>query len=384
MNSPMTSAMSNSVLVAYTNSASARELEDVLSLSSRFQTSLVELGSLVAIEKAAPADVIVVDLEQVNDKELDILSDVRVRFGGTPLIIISEALTEGQMRRLFQLHVNDWLPKPLDKKQLHTSLQNAVRNTTSTTSMAHAVVSASGGAGATSIAISLAQIMARPKGKKQPSVALFDLDFSTGNCGYVLNQPNAFGIDSVIENPSRIDAEFVNIIRQQHPAKFDIFSFKRPEVVLEARSSELVLRMLDAVSMQHEYTILDVPYYETAWKDDVLAAVNSVTIVTEMNLPALKHAKELLERIRGLRTDNFEVSVVVNKYESSWLGSSIGSKAMKELFGEVPVYWFHRDSATLRESFDRGILPSEVNQRSKFLKDLNKYVKKSKIAEYGA
>jgi pilus assembly protein CpaE len=377
----MTSIKSNSVLVAYTNSASARELEDVLSLSSRFQTSLVELGNLVAIEKAAPADVIVVDLEQVNDKELDILSDVRVRFSGIPLIIISEALTESQMRRLFQLHVHDWLPKPLDKKQFHASLQNAVRNNTSTTSMAHAVISSSGGAGATSIAISLAQIMAKPKGKKKPSVALFDLDFSTGNCGYVLNQPNDSGIDSVIENPSRIDAEFVNIIRQQHSGNFDIFSFKRPEVVTEARSAELVLRMLDAVSMQHEYTILDMPYYETSWKDAVLSAVNSVTIVTEMNLPALKHAKELLERIRGLRTDNFEISVVINKYESSWLGSSIGSKALKELFGDIPVYWFHRDAATLRESFDRGILPSEVNTRSKFLKDLNKYVKKSKITE---
>lgn len=377
----MTSIKSNSVLVAYTNSAAARDLEDVLSLSSRFQTSLVELGSLVAIEKAAPADVIVVDLEQVNEKELDILSDVRTRFSGTPLIIISEALTESQMRRLFQLHVHDWLPKPLDKKQFHASLQNAVRNSTSTTSMAHAVVSASGGAGATSIAVSLAQIMAKPKGKKKPSVALFDLDFSTGNCGYVLNQPNAFGIDSVIENPSRVDAEFVNIIRQQHPDHFDIFSFKRPEIVTEARSAELVLRMLDAVSMQHEYTILDMPYYETSWKNDVLSAVNSVAIVTEMNLPALKHAKELLARIESLRTDHFEVSIIINKYDSSWLGASIGGKALKDLFGDTPVYQFHRDTATLREAFDRGILPSEVNPRSKFLKDLNKYVKNSKIAE---
>ncbi len=381
MNSPMPSIKSNSVLVAYTNSASARELEDVLSLSARFQTTLVELGNIVSIEKAAPADVIVVDLEKVNDKELDILADVRVRFSGIPLIIVSEALSEAQMRRLFQLHVHDWLPKPLDKKQFHASLQSAVRNTFSTTSMAHAVVSASGGAGATSIAISLAQVLGKPKGKMKPSVALFDLDFSTGNCGYVLNQPNSFGIDSVIENPSRIDAEFVNIIRQQHPGNFDIFSFKRPEVVTDPRSSELVLRMLDAVSMQHEYSVIDMPYYETSWKNEVLSAVNSVTIVTEMNLPALKHAKELLERIRGLRTDNFQMNVVINKFESSWFGSSIGTKALKELFGDVPVFYFHRDSATLRESFDRGILPLEVNQRSKFLKDLNKYVKKSKMTE---
>ena len=381
MNSPMTSVNSNSLLVAYTNSESVRKLEDILSLSARYQTSLVELSSLIAIEKVTPADVIIVDLEKVSDRDLDILSDVRVRFPGTPLIIISEALSESQMRRLFKLHVHDWLPKPLDKKQFHASLLSAVRNMNSTTSMAHAVVSASGGAGATSIAISLANFLAKPKGRMNPTVALFDLDFSTGNCGYVLNQPNAGGIDSVIEAPSRIDAEFVNIIRQKHPENFDIFSFKRPEVVTEAGSSEMVLRMLDAVSMQHAYTVLDIPYYETSWKNDVLSAVNSITIVTEMNLPSLKHAKELLGRIRSLRSDNFELSIVINKYEASWLGSSIGSRAIKELFGDVPVYYFHRDAATLRESFDRGIVPAEVNMRSKFLKDLNKFVKKSKIGD---
>lgn len=380
----MTAISSNAVLVAYTNSAAAREIEDVLSLSSRFRTTLVELGNLVMIEKATPADVIVIDLDIVNDKELDILADVRIRFAGTPLIIISEALTESQMRRLFQLHVHDWLPKPLDKKQFHASLQSAVRNTTSTTSMAHAVVSASGGAGATSIAISMAQTLAKPRGKVKPSVALFDLDFSTGNCGYVLNQPNAFGLDSVIDNPARIDAEFVNIIRQQHSGHFDIFSFKRPEVVTEARSSELVLRMLDAVSVQHEHTVLDVPYYETSWKAEVLSAVNSITIVTEMNLPSLKHAKELLERIRALRTDKFTASIVVNKYESSWLGAAVGAKSVKDLFGDIPVYWFHRDAPTLREAFDRGVLPAEVNLRSKFVKDLTKFVKKARLAEAGA
>lgn len=379
MNTPMTNSRSHTILVAYSNSNAAGEVQDILSLSSRFQAVMVEMGDLTTTEVAGPLDLIVVDLQVINDRELEILADMRVRFGGIPLIIVSEALSGAQMRRLFKLHVHDWLPKPLDKKQFYASLQSAIQNVKTTQSQVHAIVSASGGAGATSISISMAQMLARSKGKVRPTVALFDLDFSTGNCGYILNQPGSFGIDSVIESPSRVDAEFVNIIRQTHPAHFDIFSFKRPELVFQPKGEELILRMLDAVSMMHDHTILDIPYYETAWKEEVLTAVNSITIVTEMNLPSLKHAKELVERVRDLRDDKFSLNVLVNKYESSWIGGSLSHKAIKDLFGDVDVTTIAADTSTLRESFDRGVLPYEVNGRSKFLRDLTKFVKKSDL-----
>ncbi len=375
----MTAARSHKVMVAYSSSNRAQEVEEFLSLSSRFNSMLVEMGNLAGVEMSIPADVIIVDLQKVNDRELDILTELRARFVGIPLIIVSEALSEAQMRRLFKLHVHDWLSKPLDKKQFYASLQSAVHNAKIIESQVHAVVSASGGAGATSISISMAQMLARSKGKVRSTVALFDLDFSTGNCGYILNQPSAFGIDSVIESPSRIDAEFVNIIRQQHSDHFNIFSFKRPDMVIQPQSEELVLRMLDAVSMQHDHTILDIPYYETPWKQEILAAVNSISIVCEMNLPSLKHARELVERVSAARSDSYSLNVLVNKYESSWLGNSISQKELKELFGDVSVTTLAADASTMNESFNRGVLPYEVNGRSKFLRDLTKFVKISDL-----
>ena len=377
MNIPMTTKSSSLVMIAYTDSESASEIEDVISLSPRFNTILVELDKLAEVGTASRADVIIFAMNAINDKEMETLVQLRTGFSGVPIIIVSEALSESQMRRLFKVHVHDWLPKPLDKKLLHSSLQSAVVNTLSSTTIVRAVVSASAGAGATTIATSLAQQLAKAKGKAKSSVALFDLDFSTGDCGYILNQSNEFGIDSVIENPSRIDAEFVNIIRQPHIGGFDIFSFKRPDVVINKNSTELVLRMLDAVSLQNDHTVLDVPYYETFWKEDVLAAVNSITVVTEMTLPSLRHAKELVDRIQKLRSDNFQLNVVINKFEYSMFGFSRDTKVLKELFGAFEVYKIARDASTLREAFDRGILPFEVNDRSKFLKNLRKFVTKS-------
>ena len=67
MNTPMTAARSHKVMVAYSSSNRAQEVEEFLSLSSRFNSMLVEMGNLAGVEMSIPADVIIVDLQKVND-----------------------------------------------------------------------------------------------------------------------------------------------------------------------------------------------------------------------------------------------------------------------------------------------------------------------------
>ena len=48
-------------------------------------------------------------------------------------------------------------------------------------------------------------------------VALFELDFAAGACGYYLDIENGYDLTAVLENPSRIDVELVDIIRNGIP-----------------------------------------------------------------------------------------------------------------------------------------------------------------------
>ena len=370
----MNSFRMHSVLIVGTELDAARKVEKTIKATSKYQTVTVDAGAISGDIGHVP-DVAVVDVAQITDAELNVLNELRGQFGDLPIIVISEALDDDQMRRLFKLKVSDWLRKPLSEEALSTALRSALRTAKSTGNRVHAIISAVGGAGATTIAISMADYLADKFKKDGETVALFDLDFSTGNCSYLLNMVNSYNLESVAAHPERVDAEFVGFIQQKHPKGFYVYSFKRPEINGEINGYELVLRMLDTVNMQHEHTILDIPYYETEWKSEVLSAVNTCTVVTEMNLPAIKHAIDVVDRIKEQRGDDYPVRVVFNKSRSHLFGQRIKKSTLEDLFEKTPFFYLSEDENTIDESVDRGLLPSEVRSSSKFLKSLRTYLK---------
>lgn len=371
----MTSYKTNSVLVLGTGLDTARKIEATVNAGVRYQSAYADAAEVETAEVPFTPDVVIFDVSEFTENELAVANSIRSRFGDIPIIVTSEALGDDQVRRLFKLKVHDWLRKPLTDDILLNSLRTAARAAKVTGNQVHAVVSAVGGAGATTVALSMANLLVEKLKKTKESVAVFDLDFSTGDCSYVLNMLNAYNLESVAAHPERIDVEFINLIQQRHEEGFFVYSFKRPDINGELNGYELVLRMLDAVNLRHEHTILDIPYYETEWKSEVLSAVNSCTVVSLLNLPAIKHTLDIVERIQEMRGKDFQVKVAFNQTSSSLFGQRIKKSKIEELFGDTPFYFLSEDSSTLDESVDRGLLPSAVKSSSKFLKSLRKYMK---------
>lgn len=320
-------------------------------------------------------DLVILDFNSLNDDEVQVLTSVHGNDPDLPIITVSPTLNAEETRLLFRHKVQDWINKPLEQEVLVSAIRAVVQTKRFGSHKVHAVLSAVGGAGATTVAVSLADILQQQFRKQKKSIALFDLDFSTGNCSYVLNMPSTFNLGSVVGSPRRIDAEFMRVLRQPHENGFFLYSFKRPDLNTELNGYELVLRMLDTVVMEHDHTVLDIPYYETDWRDDVLSAVNTCSIVTELNLPSLKHTLEMVARVRELRGKEFPITVLINKRSGSLFGSRISNKKIKSLFEDTPYYFLPVENDVLGEALDRGIVPANVRAGNKFTKRLKKYVK---------
>ncbi|WP_353474346.1 hypothetical protein PVT71_20605 [Salipiger sp. H15] len=363
------------MLVLTGEGADRSEVETLVEFSPRLTISPLDAGRLPEQLSGNSADLIIANLQRLSEAEMQLLSDVRSLAPQLPLIVVSPQLSTEETRRLFKLDIHDWLPKPLQAGDLIDSIQKAMRTRQVSSNRVHAVVSAVGGAGATTLALSMADKAATQFVRKSGTVALFDLDFSLGNCGYAINMVNEFNLGSVAATPRRVDPEFMRVIQKKHQNGFFLYSFKRPELNTELNGYELVLRMLDAVSAEHMHTFLDIPYYETEWKEDVFAAVNSFTLVCELNLPAIKHTLDQIARIRALRGRDVPVHVIINKHETSLFGQRIGKRRLRELFEETPFHFVPLAKAQVSQALDRGVLPSEVSRRSGFLKALTKYMK---------
>ncbi len=373
------------VLNAYGTPEMQAAVEEALSRNRRFVVSSRSAGSQPKDETDSIFDVIVVAVPEFDDDTPTLFNTLKAEGNGTPIIAVfgEGRLSEEQLRQLFKLGIHDWQHVPLDRPSFEQTVISAVRESTQSTNRVHAVISAVGGAGGTTVAISLCDLMASARRRTGGSVALFDLDFSTGNCSFVLNMPNPFGLDSVISHPNRIDAEFVRQIQKYNNKGFFLYSFKKPELNLDLNGYELVLRFLDAVSSEHDETVLDIPYYETDWKMDVLAGVNSYTVVTSLNVPAIKHAVDLIDRIKAARGNDADIQVVFNKHRARLFGRRLRKAEIKQLLGDIPFSYLPEEESVILESVDRGILPSETGGSSRFLKELRRYIKSHKMLKGG-
>ncbi|NDW01110.1 response regulator/pilus assembly protein [Salipiger sp. PrR002] len=363
------------IMVLTGEGADSAEVAALVEFSPRLTVTQLAAAHIREQLSGGGGDLIIANLQTLSDAEMTVLSDIRSLAPQLPLIVVTPQLSPEETRRLFKLDIHDWLPKPLQAGDLIESIQKSMRARQTGSNSVHAVVSCVGGAGATTLALSMADRAATQLVRKRGSVALFDLDFSLGNCGYAINMVNEFNLGSVAATPRRVDPEFMKVIQKKHPNGFFLYSFKRPELNTELNGYELVLRMLDAVSAEHDHTFLDIPYYETEWKEDVFSAVNSFTLVCELNLPSIKHTLDQIERIRALRGKDVPVHVLINKHESSLFGQRIGTRRLRELFEETPFHFVPLAKGQISQALDRGVLPSEVSKRSRFLKALTKYMK---------
>ncbi|MBC2837497.1 pilus assembly protein [Paragemmobacter straminiformis] len=382
MSSPRKPMRKYSVLIVDSGQGGSDEIMEMVAKTGDYRAERATIESVISNPLAHSPDIVVLDLMNPSNEELEVLVEIRGNYGDVPVIIVSEALDDVQMRKLLKLKIHDWHRKPLTQSDFHTSLNSSIRNAKQLSTRVHAVISAMGGAGGTTVAISVADALARKLSKQKESVGLFDLDFSSGSCGMMLNLSTTLNLDSVITHPERIDHEFVSLIQQRHAHDFNLYSFKRRDFVTHLNGYEVVLRLLDAVTMEHAHTVLDVPYYEVDWAQDVLSAVNTVTVVCELNIPSIKHALDLLKTIRALSGAPKQVNVLINKVEAGMFKRSrIPDSKLKELFGDVPYRMLPRDDATFAEALDRGVVPSDVNARSKFEREIGAYVSEVMLNE---
>ncbi|CAN7327807.1 pilus assembly protein [Pararhizobium sp. LjRoot238] len=365
---------STKILVLSDDAAAASFMLDTFGSLSRYD---VRHMALTALRDAGRIDVaqfnlIVLDVDDGEMLSHPELFTFRNSHRNTPLVVVSEDLRDDMLRQLFRLNGNDWLKKPLERRSLIDMISTYAPTAGASESRVHAVVSAVGGAGASVIASSLAHVLAQPTKNSTPRVDLFDMDFSSGSLGYYLNLVNDYDLKPIMANPSRVDLEFIDLVRKRHPGGFSLLSFKQPSVLLLPKGAELVLRMLDVAAFESDHTVLDIPYYNTPWKDDVLGSANSICIVTEMTIPALHEAKDLFLNLVRLRGNSDQIFIVINKYRTKLFSLGVRRQQVDKIFKDIRAHIIADDWDTLNEAVNRGVLPFEVNARSRFCGSVSK------------
>jgi len=307
---------------------------------------------------AADATVLVVDLDANRPDDIAALQNLARRLAGSvPILVVTQAFSEAVARRLIQLRIADFLVKPVEPIELVRACARVAKSPADSVTVAeiYTFLPAAGGVGVTTLAIETAMLLMRRGQRGGASACLVDLDFQHGACADYL------GLEP---RPERLDRQLLEVMLSQHASGLAVIAAPHRPAEMRSFDSDMVTRLLDMVSARFDHVVIDMPRTWFAWTDSVLLGSNRLFIVTEMTVPGVRHAKQLVAAIGERLKGGPQPRVIVNRFEQQWFGSGLRRIDIVQALGDVFGGTVPNRYRLVREAIDRGVPLEEVQPRN--------------------
>lgn len=272
-------------------------------------------NAVQTLSVSASPQILFVDLSESGDPLNDINGLAEVCEPGTIVIAAGQVNDVRLYRDLVASGIQDYLLKPLGPDTLRDAFAhaNAVLNAPKVNDSAAAdrphcslaVIGTRGGAGASTIATSLAWLLSE---KHKRSTALLDLDVHFGTGALTLDLEPGRGLTDAIENPSRIDGLFIERAMVKASEKLSVLSAEAPIASPIVTDGAAYYQLQEEMRSAFECTVLDLPRMMLVQHPQLLADVNAAVIVTEMTLAS---ARDTIRILSWMRTNAPQVQLTV-------------------------------------------------------------------------
>jgi pilus assembly protein CpaE len=346
------------------------------------------LSDLEGTFEVEGATVAVIDLDAANQQEVPALERLMARIGArTPVVAITPGFDETMARALVQMRVADFLVKPVSPVELvRTCARVAKGAQTAETTEAniYTFLPAVGGAGVTTLAVQSAMMLLNSGQRGKTSTCLVDLDFQHGACADYLDLEPRLNLGEIEPRPERLDRQLLEVMLSHHPSGLAVIAAPNRPAEMRTFDPEMVTRLLDLVSTNFDYVVFDMPRTWFSWTDSVLLGSNKLFIVSEMTVPGLRHAKQLVEAIGERLGEGPKPQVIVNRFEQKLFSSGLRKSDIEQVLGNAFAACIPNHYGLVREAIDRGIPLEEIKPGNKITMQLKKLVLPQPVPKAGA
>jgi pilus assembly protein CpaE len=322
--------------------------------------TIIDEGSKL---EARDATVVVVDLDAQHQDELVALQRLANRLGGVPpLVVVTQAFDQTVARKLLQIRIADFLVKPVAAIDLVRACARAAKGSAggeTIEAQIYTFLPAAGGVGVTTLAIQTALSLLGGKGNAA-SVCLIDLDFQHGTCIDYLDLEPRLDLSEIEPRPERLDRHLLEVMLSHHASGLAVIAAPNRPAEMRSFDPLVVTRLLDLVSANFDYVVIDMPRTWFSWTDNVLQGSNKLFIVSEMTVPGLRLAKQLLSAIRERLGEGANPQVIVNRFEQRMFTPGLRRADIEKALGSAFGGAIPNNYRIVREAIDRGIPLEEV------------------------
>ena len=215
--------------------------------------------------------------------------------------------------------------------------------------MTHVFLGAKGGAGTTTVAVNCAVELARLT--KRPT-AIVDLKTCLGEVALFLGVRPRYTILDAIENLHRLDRDFLKELMSRHKSGLDILAaseqFDRPNGQ-DAGAIEELLRVLGKL---YDFIVIDAGNMINSCAVSALYAADTVFLVANPDVPSIRNAQRLVDRVRQLGAGSERVKVILNRISDQNL---IAPKQIETALGYGIHQSFSSDYRAVSTALNSGV-----------------------------
>ena len=321
--------------------------------------------------------VIVIDLDASREDEMQALERLAIRTGGwPPIVVVTQDFDAHVARTLIQMKVADFLVKPVSPVDLVRTCARVVKPATTegTDAEIFSFLPAVGGAGVTTLAIQTAMVLLSSGPRGRASTCLVDLNLQHGACADYLDLEPRLDIAEIEPRPDRLDRQLLEVMTAYHASGLAVIAAPPRPAEMRSFDPDVVTKLLDLVSSNFEYVVIDMPRTWFSWTDDVLLGSNRLFIVSEMTVPSLKSTKHIVAAIRERLKEGPQPQVIINRFEQRLFAPGLKKSDLEQTLGKDFAGAIPNNYRLVREAIDRGVPLEEVKRGNNITQELRRLI----------
>lgn len=300
-------------------------------------------------------DIGIVSLNHNPEKALQLVAQLHEVSPECSVVVVSSSTDGNLILRAMRAGVKEFLPQPVRIEDLVSALerignQRFGRGVNKTRGSAViAVAGATGGVGATSLAVNLGCILASDP---RNTVALVDIDLCLGDADVFLDTIPDYTLVDVAQNVTRLDFTLLKRSLTKHAS--GLYLLPRP-VQLEDMAlikPDDLRRVIGLLKATFTHLIIDCSKGFTAIDMVALEMASHILLVTQLDLPCLRNVTRLMMSFGQMDAIKDKVKIVVNRVG---LDNHIGLKKAQETIGREIFWQLPNDYRVMVEVRNNGV-----------------------------
>jgi pilus assembly protein CpaE len=280
----------------------------------RSSSTPVSIGGDSHARDASQTDVVIVDARGDLVRAMGAVERVRLAAPAVSIFVIADEAQPDVILHAMRAGANEFLTWPPVQSAFSEATARAAARRQSSAGARQATTlvffGAKGGSGTTTLAVNCGVELARLS--KRPTI-IVDLNPGLGEVSLFLGMRGRFTLLDAIDNLHRLDGEFLRELVVKHKSGLDIMAgsdhFERPGGQ-DVAGLEEVLRLF---ARQYDYIVIDAGSQISPCSVAAFYTADNICFVANPDVPSVRNAQRLLERISQLGSCRDRVRLLLNR-----------------------------------------------------------------------